>query len=754
MPILFDRDTCRDLNKTISREWLTTNGLGGYAAGTVAGVLTRLQHGLLVTVPPTGTSPHLLLAKIDEEVAFDQRAYYLGTNEYKDGTLNPAGFVHLETFSLDEGVPTWKYRLGGRNGCVLEKRIWMPWKRNTTCIQYRLLPSPTSDDNQSYRRASSGNSGSLNAHEGMSITLLPLTTYRPHDAILQGNNQRPFRVHLYRSEEINAVDNLSVTGCTIQASDEASPYHVLAATHPDSQVTFIPTGVWYWNFWRRMNSEAGLPATDDLYLPGVIRATLRPGSQERLSVLVSTEELTSLAFCTEESSPLWRQDEDNSHNSSYPISHALPLTTTTDPQEGGEDYLQHLLRAANHFLAYPASSGQCRTGREPFVTLYNAYFTLQEHTRDALIALPGLMLVTGRHSDALNLLYTLIHRARTGLLPDFLSRQGQHQGHQSADTTLWLFYALDYYLRTTHHYAFLEEHFNYLQEALNMYIHSTTPGIYLDQADGLISAHRIGEGLTWMNATVDGLPVTPRAGKAVEINALWYHALSLMEEWSRYLLQHGKSVRSAPYYRTLLERCKISFHQRFWNAGTCYLYDVVDGPEGHNDASLRPNQLLAFSLRYPVLDAPYCQQVFEQVTRHLLTPYGLRTLAPTEQAYRGRLSAHYEEQQQALHQGSCWPWLLGPYIDAMLAIDYQVIGQGMHERLLREYLWRKGLRLLEPFQQSLHEGLLGMCPAVLNGDPPHQPGHIPASALSIAELLRIYDTLARMRVSQPEQLLC
>ncbi|MBO0780901.1 MAG: glycogen debranching enzyme N-terminal domain-containing protein [Ktedonobacteraceae bacterium] len=758
MPIMFDRDTCRDLHKTISQEWLITNGLGGYAAGTVAGALTRLQHGLLVTTLPGSKSPYLLLAKIDEEVAFDQRTYYLGTNEYKDGMFNPSGFVHMETFRLEEGFPIFTYHIGGLNGFVLEKRIWMPWGQNTTCIQYRLLPR-TEDQNR--RRSTRA--------DGLALTLLPLTTYRPHNTTLHGDNTRHFQVQLQRGDNVNSANPVvspGITGCTIQAGPSAHPYHILAVSHPHNQATFLPTGVWYWNFLRRMDSTPGQPTTDDLYLPGVIRATLQPGEDKALTIVASTEQLSTPALqpeqltrsyisTTERQQRLFRcvqgHSPDNKRSSTTP--RILPLTTTTDPQAGGEDYLRLLLLASDCFLARPAQFEQHDglSSRNNPALLYTSYYALVPSTRDALIALPGLTLVTRRYETALSLLQTLSRAFHSGLLPDRLPRPGETNTYTGADTTLWFFYALDYYLRATHHYTFLEEHFHSFEEALDAYIHGTTPGIFLDQKDGLLRADQPGQALTWMNATINGTPITPRSGKPVELNALWYHALSLMCEWAGYLHRLGHSVHTTPYYLALLKQCEKSFQQRFWYSKGGYLYDVVDGPEG-DDAALRPNQLLALSLRYPVLAIPYRRHTFECITHQLLTPYGLRTLSPTDPAYHDEPGSCEKEQQKALHQGSAWPWLLGPYIDAMLTIDDHSEKQELTSQdLLREYLWRRGLRLLEPLKEHLYRDLLGMCPATVGGSTPHQPGYVAASSLSIAELLRIYDVLAHIRTTQPER---
>jgi len=310
MPITLDRSICCDLHETISREWLITNGNGAYASGTVAGMLTRMEHGLLVACPSESNTPHLFLAKIDEEVVFDQRTYYLGTNEYRDGTLNPSGFVHLETFRLEEGFPIFTYRLGGIDGIMLEKRIWMQQGRDTTYIQYRIIRTTTADET-GYRR--SGFTGALrnstshttefseSAQQPITLTLLPFTAYRPHNQAQHGNNDWHFQVQQHNSEEILYKDGSEhavvlpegVAGCTIRAWDNVHPYHLLAVGQLESETTFIPTNVWYWNFLRRQDAAEGKPALDDLYLPGVIRATLWPTEGSTLTIMVCTEELTT-----------------------------------------------------------------------------------------------------------------------------------------------------------------------------------------------------------------------------------------------------------------------------------------------------------------------------------------------------------------------------------------------------------------------------------------------------------------------------
>jgi len=802
MTISFGRSICCDLNQTISREWLVTNGLGGYAAGTVAGVLTRMQHGLLVATSPNAVTPQLLLAKIDEEIFFDQRTYYLGTNEYRDGTLSPAGFVHLEAFRLEEGFPVFTYRLGGIEGIFLEKRIWMAQGHNTTYIQYRAL-STTNTEKSGYRR--SGITGALSAFEhhpasqallqqtqhSLALTLLPLVANRPYNRLQYGSNTVRYHVQVHHTEESQLADARTATvhfpkgvaGCTIRPADDVQPYHLLAIGHSESQVTFLPTGVWYRNFLHQQDTMTDNPATEDFYLPGVIRATLWPNDESMLTVIVSSEEISSLPIHRERLSRSFYKSIEQQRQFTESLLQPqryfgdageaaqalqlriLPLATTPDPYEGGKEYLSLLLQASNHFLSqhrFPYTTQKAYSGSymdvfaspERHTTLLANYYGMESAIREILIALPGLLLVTGKYGEALSTLKGIARYFNGGVLPDRLPASDQlltDSDYGSVDTTLWYFYALDYYLRITSNYEFLEEIFPHLKQCITKYVQGTHNGIRVDHTDGLLSAQKPGKAMTWMNAYIDGTPVTSRAGKPVEVNALWYHALSLMYEWSQHLSHRIASEHNGSYYQQLLTQCKHSFQQRFWYAAGHYLYDVVDGPNG-DDTAIRPNQLFALSLNHPILDMEHGQQVLETVTQDLLTPYGPCTLSSRERQYHGRAGRTRREQQLALHQGCVWPWLIGPYIDASLSMwPHLVERQDPH--LFREYLWRKGLQLLEPFRERFQTWLLGTCEGILNGDEPNEPlpqNQFLASATSIGELLRSYNTLAQLCVSEQE----
>ncbi|MGZ3611960.1 MAG: amylo-alpha-1,6-glucosidase [Ktedonobacteraceae bacterium] len=794
MPIAFDRSLCCDINEAISREWLITNGLGGYASGTVAGTLTRIQHGLLVASSRDEASPRLLLAKIDEEILFDQRTYYLGTNEYRDGTMNPAGFVHLETFRLEEGLPIFTYRIGGIDGILLEKRIWMASERNTTYIQYRAHRPQTPEGSIHKNNFSNGIDKNGRLHNGRShqqehtagdqrvltLTLLPFAAYRLYNECQYGNNEWQFQVKTHQAEEFSlgaeeqqhSYADDQIAGCTIRARDDSQPYHIFVVGNSGSETTFLPTGVWYWHFLRRVDRTAGLDAVDDLYLPGVFRAKLWPDKASTVTIIVTAEELSTQTFNTGQLNLTYKKafEEQHAHGQprlssgerrktfhTFPV---LPINGDSHPSKTDEEFIQYLWQAGNRFFAKRSIPSTDLSGNhlpssffndnETIPILIPGYFDMQDNIREMLIAIPGLILTTGKYATAQHILRYLARYFKQGMLPDRLptpARPLQEGDYKSIDTSLWYFYALDHYLQITRDYELLYDVYQHLVDAVAWYMQGTYHDIHVNPQDGLLEAHHPGAALTWMNARVHNTPVTPRYGKPVEVNALWYHALSLMDEWSQLLCQKGRINDPTTLYKEQSSMCKQSFNERFWYAEGNYLYDVVDGPNG-DDLSLRPNQLLAISLRYPVLHEDYRKRVLDLIARELLTPFGLRTLAPNDIHYHSQLQENFEEQQRALHQGSVWTWLLGPYIDALLCVEKPATPpQSPQEHNIHlEQLWRTGLHLLEPFQLHLTEGVLGMFGGVFDGNAPHASRYIAASAISTGEILRIYDLLAHLYV--------
>lgn len=801
MPITFDRAFCCNLDETISREWLVTNGLGGYAAGTIAGTLTRMQQGLLVAALPEEAAPQLLLAKIDEEVLFDQRTYYLGTNEYRDGTLNPAGFVHLESFRLEEGFPVFTYRLGGVDGVMLEKRIWMPREQNTTCIQYRVLRASALQQGSGsapthWRNSSrSGYTRSYMYVEAgqpsLTLTLLPLVAHRPYDQSQHGEHDGQFQVQTHQQQSSSLGDDSEaqltlprgLAGCTIRAWGKHTPFHILAVGHAESGTQFIPTGVWYWHFLRRHDRAAGLPATDDLYLPGVVRARLWPDTDASLTILVTTEEPGTLPLNQKQINQSYEQalgyqrslvqtqryfGEGGGSVQTLPV---LPFTNESASSIQSEEFLQLLHQAGDHLLVRRTLPYQELAGGPAFLfraaehipTITPGYYRLEDNTREALIGLPGLTITTRRFSEAQRMLRLVGRQFRQGLLPDCLPAAQrlrlEDENYGGVDTSLWYFHALDKYMNATHDYELLDELYPRLEDCITWYSRGTSYGIQVDPSDGLLRTGSTERALTWMNAHAHGAPVTPRTGKAVEVNALWYYALSLMHEWSQALYQRGRINYLARHYAEQAELCRRSFNARFWYEGQQSLYDVIDGPEG-DDGRIRPNQLLAFSLRHAVLDVERRAAVLNTISQQLVTPYGLRTLSPLDPSYRGQLPEDRAQLQEALHQGAAWPWLIGPYIDAMLSVGKQAPEsattkqpQAARAELYREYIWRKGLQVLDPFRQQMQNHLLGNIGRVYDGEEPHRCGPQLTCAMSVGEILRTYKTLAHLGVQHSSQAL-
>ncbi|HLX56358.1 MAG TPA: glycogen debranching enzyme N-terminal domain-containing protein, partial [Ktedonobacteraceae bacterium] len=606
MPIAFDRSVCCDLNETISREWLLTNGLGGYASGTVSGTLTRLEQGLLVASPQEGTQPQLLVAKLDEEIVFDQRTYYLGTNEYKDGTLNPAGFVHLETFRLEEGFPVFTYHLGGIDGIVLEKRIWMPERLNTTYIQYRVLRTNSPQDITPWNNRAS-HAAYTRVHDAqrvLSLTLLPLAAYRPGNEAHHADHDRQFQVEAHHAEQDDDSSevNDSIAGCTIRAGEDARPYHIFAVGHPESQSTFLPTGVWYWNFLHREDEAAGRTANDDLYLPGVFRTRLWPGEDVSLTIIITAEELSRQTFSVKHLIHAYNEAVDYQRNilqtqryfgegGAAVYTHpTLPFPEKNDDLPQGEEFLRLLMQAGNRFLVErPVARDDAAGGHSFFFphvqnipVIIPGYYSAQESTRDMLIALPGLLLTTHKYAEARRILSELGRHFKQGLLPDRLPAPREDDGRATTrersyggiDTTLWYFYSLDHYTQATRDYELLDSLASNLEECIDLYIRGTLNGTGVDAQDGLLRTQVHADD----GATTRERP-HGRQGKAVEINALWYLALSLMHEWSEQgainrthlTLRQGKA---AEVYEEWRQQCRCSFNERFWYALGGYLYDV------------------------------------------------------------------------------------------------------------------------------------------------------------------------------------
>lgn len=660
--IVVGRDTCLQLEAALDREWLVTNGIGGYASSTVVGANTRRYHGLLVAAlePPRGRT--VMLSKIDEEVVVDDRTFYLGTNEYHDGTINPNGYVHLQECRVEDGLPTFTYSVPEAS---LTKTIWMEYGQNTTYVRYTL------------------------SEQSRSVVLRTalFVTFRDFHHETNGLPDWVFAVE----EGDQKIE--------IRAHGDARPLRL--RVYPRAQ--FIQTGIWYWRYLHRRERDRGLDCLEDLYSPGLFIASLLPG--DSLTIQASAEDWSALPNDFADS-----LDRRRSRQRKLWI---------MSPFASQDARVRDLVVAADQFVVKARVSDE--TTDRPQTGIIAGYHWFGEWGRDALVSLPGLLVATGRTADARDTLRRYASLVDHGMIPNRIPDEQQGPEFNSIDATLWYFQALEHYLRATHDDGLLVELYPILEDVVKWHQDETRFGIHLDGDDGLLQGGVPGVQLTWMDAKVDNWVVTPRRGKPVEVNALWYNAMRLMDDWSRHL---GKTTSR---YREAAAQTYESFNARFWYADGGYLYDVVDGEQG-DDPSFRPNQVFAIGLIYPTLDPRRWESVMHKVDSLLLTPRGLRTLSPDSTDYRGHYGGDQRSRDSAYHQGTAWPWLLGVYVDASRRA-------GRDASAMRA--------LLADLIRTSDEGGLGTIGEIFDGDQPHKAGGCIAQAWSVGEILRVWRRIAQ-----------
>jgi predicted glycogen debranching enzyme len=679
-----DQELCRDVERALATEWLVTNGLGGYASGSLLGATTRCYHGLLVAALRPPVERTVLVTKIDEEVTLPSgELLKLGVNEYQESdVIDPQGYHYLESVSLEEDIPCFRYILN--EDLVLEKRVWMEYGQNTTYVQYSLVAHSSS------------------SIEPVQLSLIPFCATRNYHATTQGNADWHFQVEAQENR------------CRIRAFDSAPAFQIVANT----SVAFVPTGFWYWHVLLRRDRERGLPALDDVYQPGLFQASLHPG--QHLTLVLSAEESLTSELGTVQHNEVINQAMVRHSRRVKQLFSLVDQRFSDLPLH--DPVLARLVLSADQFIVARPDSNTASWPLQlspSHKTLIAGYPWFTDWGRDSMIALPGLLLSTGRYSEARGLLKAFLSFTHNGLIPNRFPDNGANPEYNTADATLWLFHALACYLETTNDWGLLKELFPILSEIMHQHIQGTDYQIGLDQQDGLLHAGVPGVQLTWMDAKVDDWVVTPRRGKPVEINALWYRALTLMESWAIRL------STDATLYSRLRTLFRQNFAARFWYEQGGYLYDVLDqdGVTGQNDASLRPNQLFAASLTNDLLSEAQVVSMLAQVTEHLLTPVGLRSLSPNDLKYRPHFNGDRLQRDGAYHQGTVWQWLIGPYID-------------VHWRVHND---RAALRvLLQPLLQQLRSPCLGTLSEVAEPEAPFTPAGCFAQAWSVGEFLRCW----------------
>ena len=650
----------------LQREWLVTNGLGGYCSSSLAGVPTRTYHGLLVVALPAPWGRVLLCAGIIERVHLpDGSIVQLGGLETVEGPFLPRDAVHLREFRLESGLPVWRYDVAGQ---VIEKRVWMPHWLNTAIVRYQLLGGPP-----------------------LRLDLEPLIHRRGYEAPV--SSPLPTNLDLHLSGPMVSL-----------SSPEGGP--VLRLLVRNSQGGFtsrehVVSGVFY-----RVEHARGYSSTGQLYVPGVFSTRL--AVDEPVALLATCESPTTLDALPPDVAA--HAEVERRH-------HLLGIAHPALRDGIGAE----LVLAADQFLIYPASRAEegtrLRAAGDDARTVIAGYHWFTDWGRDTMISLEGLTLVTGRHAEARFILRTFAEYVRDGLIPNYFP-DGKTEGvYHTADATLWFFHALHRYTHTTGDRETLRHLLPTLVGIVEHHLRGTRFGIGVDPRDGLLRQGALGYQLTWMDAKVGDWVVTPRRGKAVEINALWYNALCLLRDW---LEQEGEADEAGRLAEPI-RRVRSAFAERFWNQATGHLFDVVDGENG-DDPACRPNQLFAISLDHPVLDRERWPAVLEQVRRQLLTPVGLRSLAPGHPDYKPTYDGDLRSRDAAYHQGTVWTWLIGPFVDAWLKVHADD---------------RAGARrFLEGLLPHLGAGGVGTLSEIFDAEPPFVERGCIAQAWSVAEMLR------------------
>jgi predicted glycogen debranching enzyme len=646
----FPKIDLQDFNEARSLEWLETNGLGGYASGTVSGAHSRRYHGLLVAAvhPPVGRM--VMVSKLEETVVTNNARLEISANQYP-GAIHPRGYMHIKDFKRDL-FPEFYYKIGD---VEIKKTIAAIHGENTTVVLYEVL----------------------NASEEFNFELLPLYACRDFHSTAHANDaiqgQYAFYDGLFRTQNYSGCPEIFI--------------QVPGASFSESKG-------WYYNFEYSIEQYRGLDSKEDLFTHGKFIVPLRKSA--KLGVIISIEDPTGKdAFELFQNEKNRREDviQDFSQN----------------------DQLKRLALAADQFIVR----------RGELKTIIAGYHWFSDWGRDTMISLPGLCLVTGRHDDAKNILKEFAASVSEGMLPNRFPDYGESPEYNTIDATLWFFHAVYKYYQYTEDISFIKSVVPVLTEIIDWHYKGTRYNIQVDPEDELLGGGQDGVQLTWMDAKVGDWVVTPRKGKPVEINALWYNALSIM---AFMLTEIGHAAASESYQRKagiVFE----NFNEKFWNENG-YLYDCIDGDR--KDDRIRPNQLYAISLPFPLLTKDRSLKVFETVQENLLTPKGLRSLNPSHKEYKPVYGGTPWQRDSEYHQGTVWSFLVGPYIDALMVVK-EVDGRQEAAAILHEFL------------EHLDEACIGSISEIFDAEQPHTPRGCTAQAWGVAEILRVaveYNLLA------------
>jgi len=657
--------------EAIKQEWIVTNGLGGYASSTVLGVNTRKYHGLLVAAFHPPGDRRICLAKLDEEASIGTNIYPLGANEFQNGIF-PQGHILPKEFSVSP-FPTYVYAL---EDIEVQKTIFMPYRKNAAIAIYKILNQSGFD---------------------VRIRVFPLINWR-HFHSVTNRWEIPWKfVQKPQDKEVNI------------GLDAPQPVLIMKTTSG----RYDANGRWVDRIYYREEAARVESYLDDCYQPGYFQVDVDANKSEDFAIIVVADEsevearkvLAEIPVNTNDIEALYAQEARRHENLLTKFYEAHRNISTND-------WIDWTILGTDMFAVKGKNDEQR--------LVIAGYHWFEVWGRDTFISLPGLMLVTGRFEDTRKVFLAFKKQCKQGLIPNFLPDQLGQLAYDAVDATLWFVNALLQYVKYTGDFKFVQEQ---LWETLKTIIENHIKGTIFDirlGSDGLLSH---GSQLTWVDAAIEGQPVNPRAGKAVEVEALWYNSLNIME----LLANRFKEKNEAERYLQMAEKARKNFTEKFWNSEKDCLFDVVS-EEGKDD-SLRPNQIIAVSLDFTMFDKAKSEKIVDIIHRELLTPYGLRTLARNDLKYIGVYVGDRRSRDKAYHNGTVWPWLLGPFTTAFLKT------KGYAE-YRREYALENFLSPL--FTEQIFKAGLGTISEIFDGEPPHTPRGCIAQAWSVAEPLRAY----------------
>jgi predicted glycogen debranching enzyme len=628
----------------------------------VADCNTRRYHGLFVpSLPRRGRV--VLLARLVEQAQVNGHVFQLSTEEHADGQLHHEGITGLRSFYLDGLIPAWEYELGPAR---IRRKVMMVHGENTLFIMWEHVSGPE-----------------------VHLRLRPFPVARPHDRPIPAEPYEPsVRLQGQRVE--------------IQATPDAPAMRM--RLHASCPVPFVGLSQSSQPLLYRTERARGYDHTEVQHSPGYFECSLAPG------------EILSLGVTTDDG---WVLDRDPRKAFALEQERERKLLSRA-PDEARRGVPARLVLASDQFIIdpmRPKDDAWARSIGQDARSVIAGYHWFTDWGRDTMISLEGLTLCTGRYREAAAILRTFQHYVREGLIPNYFP-DGENEGvYHTADATMWFFHALDRYLDYTRDTELIRDMFPTLASIVEHHMRGTLFHIGVDAADGLLHQGQEGYQLTWMDAKVDGWVVTPRRGKVVEINALWFNALRLMGTWA------GQLGKDPGPYMGAAERVYMSFNERFWNPATGCLFDVVDGEGGRNDPAIRPNQIFAISLRHPVLWSERWKPVLEVVHRDLLTPVGLRSLAPGHPDYKATYDGDLRARDAAYHQGTVWGWLMGHYIDATLKVNPDI---------------KAARALLLGLEHHLEQAGVGQISEIFDATEPYRARGCVAQAWSVAEALRVF----------------